>query len=416
MNILFIHQNYPGQYVHLAAAMAQNPRHQVVAIGEQKTRPDFSYSVLTYSMPQGTATSTHHYIQDFERHVRRGQQIFRACLELKNTGFFPDIICGHPGWGETLFVKDVYPQAKLLIYCEFYYRAQGSDIGFDPEYPSSLDTTLKIRIKNSTQLHSLVACDAGISPTSWQRRQYPKEFREKIHPVHDGINTQKACPDTHATLSLGQGKPTLSIGDEVVTYVARNLEPYRGFHSFMRAIPQILIQRPNAHVVIIGGEDVSYGLRLPEGETYKERYLKEVRLDADRVHFLGRVPYETYLNALRVSSAHVYLTYPFVLSWSCLEAMSVGCVLIASRTPPVEEVLIDGETGLLVDFFSAEEISDRVCEALSRKKEMKHLRDNARALIQSRYDLHRVTLPQQMELINDLVSSPRSTPLFFKSP
>lgn len=404
MKILFVHQNYPGQYLHLAAVMAQNSQHQVIAIGEQKTRPHFAYPLVTYDNPKGANPSTHHYIQDFEGHIRRGQQVFRVCLELKNKGFYPDLICGHPGWGETLFIKDVFPKAKLLIYCEFYYCSQGSDMGFDPEYPSSIDTLVKVRIKNSTQLHSLVACDAGISPTSWQQQQYPLEFRERIHRIHDGIDTEKACPLSGVTLPLRQGKLVLSQKDEVVTYVARNLEPYRGFHSFMRAIPHIQRHRPKAHIVIIGGDDVSYGMRLPEGETYKQRYLKQIAFDASRVHFLGRVPYETYLNALRISSAHVYLTYPFVLSWSCLEAMSVGCVLVASRTSPVEEVVTDGKTGLLVDFFSPEDISERVCEALARPQEMQHLRDNARALIQSQYDLHRITLPRQMELLNKLVS------------
>ncbi len=402
MNILFIHQNYPGQFLHLAKALSTDPRHRVVAIGEKKDRANPGYSVLAYDPPQGASPQTHHYVRDFEGHIRRGQQVFRLCRELKARGFVPDLICAHPGWGETMFIKDIYPTAKLLVYCEFFYRAEGSDMGFDPEFPADLDSLLKVRIRNSTQLQALYACDAGISPTAWQRDQYPKEYIPRIHVQHDGIDTGMVCPHPEARLSLGEGRGELTAQDEVITYVARNLEPYRGFHSFMRAIPRIQRLRPNAHIVIIGGNEVSYGRRLPEGKTYADLYRTEVDFDPSRVHFLNRVPYPTYLAALRVSSAHVYLTYPFVLSWSCLEAMAAGCALIASRTAPVREVVEDGVTGLLVDFFAPDEIAERVADVLANPEDHREMRRNARALIRERFDLHTVALPAQKKILESL--------------
>jgi glycosyltransferase involved in cell wall biosynthesis len=405
MKILFVHQNYPGQYLHLAKALALDPRHQVVAIGEWKERPDYGYPVLTYAPPLGPSRQTHHYVRDHEGHVRRGQQVFRLCQELRKRGFVPDVICAHPGWGEALFLKDVFPAARLLAYCEFFYRARGSDMDFDPEFPSNLDSLLKVRIKNATQLLSLTACDAGISPTAWQHSQYPSEYRSRIRIQHEGVDTNLVRPNPEARLSLGEGKPVLGVEDEVVTFVARNLEPYRGFHSFARAIPAIQRARPNARIVIIGGNDVSYGRCLPDGQTYAERYLSEISFDPVRVHFLGRVSYQTYLAALRVSSVHVYLTYPFVLSWSCLEAMAAGCVLVGSRTAPVQEFIADGETGLLVDFFSAQDIAARVVDVLANQADFEHMRHKARNYIRQECDLHSVAIPAQTRIVESLLDA-----------
>jgi glycosyltransferase involved in cell wall biosynthesis len=223
--------------------------------------------------------------------------------------------------------------------------------------------------------------------------------------IHEGIDTTRVLPEPLATLSLPSGDHVFTAGDEVVTYVARNLEPHRGFETFMRSLPQILAERPTAHVLIVGGDGVSYGQRLPEGQSYKQRMLDQLgsALDLTRVHFLGRIPYASYLKVLQVSRVHVYLTYPFVLSWSMLEAMAAGCLLIGSRTPPVEEVIVDGKNGLLVDFFSPEEVGARVIEALKDARLHDELRASARRTVVERYDLHRVCLPAQINLLKHLL-------------
>lgn len=404
MKVLFIHQNFPGQYKHLAPALAARGA-QVVALTDEKNVPRAgqlagNVRVLGYPSPRGPAAAIHHYMQSAEGQVLRGQATARAAIKLRQQGFYPDVIVGHPAWGECLFLKDVFPRARLSLFLEFFYRSTGSDFDFDPEYPATFDQRCKLRMRNTTQLVSLEAADMATSPTHWQCRQYPEGFRSKITVVHDGIDTDAVAPrkDVRFALPDGQG---LTIADEVITYVARNLEPYRGFHSFMRALPGLLKRRPAARVVIVGGDDVSYGWRLPDGETYRARLLAEVggELDAARVHFVGRLPYDRYLDLLSISRAHIYLTYPFVLSWSMLEAMACGCVVIGSRTAPVEEVIEDGENGFLVDFFSPAAIADKTVEVLENQKGVEAIRAAARQTVFERYDLQRCCLPRQLALI-----------------
>ncbi|MEA1672450.1 glycosyltransferase [Nitrospirillum sp. BR 11163] len=331
-------------------------------------------------------------------------------MELGRQGFIPDVICAHPGWGEALFLKDVYPEAKLLAYLEFFYNARGADVGFDPEFPGTLDDTFRIRIKNSVLLHGLQAMDWGVTPTRWQAQRFPADVQHRITTLHDGVDTDLVRPDPTATLTVmpeGASTPlTLRPGDEVVTFVNRNLEPYRGFHTFMRALPELLRRRPNAQVVILGGDQVSYGSHPVGHPHYRAQYLAEVgaHLDMSRIHFLGKVPYTTFLSALHVSAVHVYLTYPFVLSWSLMEAMAVGCLVVASDTAPVREVVRGGRNGLLVDFFSAGQLADTVAGALDNPGRVERLRRRARETILARYDLEAVCLPAQMRLIEDLAA------------
>jgi glycosyltransferase involved in cell wall biosynthesis len=405
MKILFIHQNFPGQYRHVAAALARTPGWEVVALGDTqniKQRPAIpGVRLAGYGKPATASPHTHHYVKSLEGAVRRGQMVVRACLELKKRGFVPDAIYAHPGWGEALFLKEVFPDARLTLYCEFYYRAKGADVAFDPEFPATLDDLCRVRIKNAASLLSLEAADSGISPTRWQRDAFPRFFRERITLVHEGVDTELLKPEPKAEVVLAGKDVTLTPRDEVITYVARNLEPYRGFHIFMRALPELVRRRPNAHVLIVGSEGVSYGEQLPKGETYKKKLLDEVGkdLDMNRVHFLGQVPYATLVRIYQVSSAHVYLTYPFVLSWSVLEAMSAGCPVVASRTAPVEEVISDGNNGFLTDFFDKAALVARVEEVLARGKDTSKVRERARRTVVENYDLRRVCLPRHLKLL-----------------
>lgn len=413
MKLLFVHQNFPGQYRHLAPAMAA-AGHEVVCMGDDGNvliqSPPSGMVVVRYPPPAGASPGSHHYVAGFEAAVRRGQAVLRACMELGRQGFIPDVICAHPGWGESLFLKDIYPQAKLLAYLEFFYNARGQDAGFDPEFPGTLDDTFRIRIKNSVLLHGLQAMDWGVTPTRWQAQRFPADVQHRISTVHDGVDTRLVCPDPAATLTVtpeGASTPlTLRPGDEVVTFVNRNLEPYRGFHTFMRALPELLRRRPNAQVVILGGDEVSYGSRPTDHPHYRAQYLAEVgaHLDRSRVHFLGKVPYSTFLSALRVSAVHVYLSYPFVLSWSLMEAMAAGCLVVASDTAPVREVVRHGHNGLLVDFFSPGQLAETVATALENPQRLERLRRRARETILARYDLETICLPAQMRLIEDLAA------------
>ena len=405
MKILFVHQNYPGQYLHLARHLAAQPANEVVFITQRSGVSLPGVKVIVYKPQRQVTQNLHHYLRGTEADVLNAQAVARKALELKQAGFVPDVMVGHNGWGEIWYLKDVFPQTPLLGYFEFFYRISGADVGFDPSEPKRFDTAPRIRTKNLGNLLGLDAADLGQCPTLWQKSTYPDVYQSKLQVVHEGVDTDFVRPDATASLSLPGNDRILFSGDEVVTYVARNLEPYRGFPSFMRSLPRVLSSRPKAQVLVVGGEEVSYGARLADGQTYRQQMLEELgdSLDSSRVHFLGKVPYPTFLKVLQVSRVHVYLTYPFVLSWSMLEAMAAGCLVVGSRTAPVKEVIQDGENGLLVDFFRPDEIADKVVTVLAEPGMFRSMRKNARRAMVENYALKKVCLPGQLGLIEQLL-------------
>ena len=418
MNILFIHQNFPGQFKHLAPALAQRG-HRVVALTMQKVKETRWQGVelVPYAVTQGSTPGTHPWVVDFETKIIRAEGAFRACLKLNEQGFKPDAIIAHPGWGESLFLKEVWPEAKLGIFCEFFYLAEGADTGFDPEFPVEdvAGNNCRLRLKNLNNYMHFDFADAAIAPTHWQASTFPEPFRSKITVVHDGIDTSAIQPNPKVQLELrrnGSGEPlVLTRDDEVITFVNRNLEPMRGCHIFMRALPELLKQRPRAQVIIVGGDGVSYGAK-PTVEkngaaSWKEVFINEVRgqiSDADwaRVHFVGQVPYGNFISLLQLSTVHVYWTYPFVLSWSLIEAMSAGAAILASDTAPLREVIQHGENGLLVDFFSVDGLVHSVCGLLDDQEEKERLGAAARHTAVTNYDLNTVCLPRQLAWVEAL--------------
>ncbi len=400
MKILFVHQNMPGQFKHLVRFLVDVRKADVVFVTRQTELRIPGVRVACYPVPRGAQPSTHPYLRRSENAVLHGQQVARIGLELLRQGWRPDVIVAHPGWGEALFLKDVFPSTPLLNYCEFYYSSHGADMGFDPNETLDIDTVCRTRIRNSHLLLSLECCDAGLSPTEWQKSRHPAPFRDKISVIFDGIETGTVKPDPTVRVALADGR-ILSRDVPVITYVARNLEPYRGFPQFVEALPAILARCPDAHVIIVGGDEISYGNRAPDNLSWREYMAKSVTLDPRRVHFVGRVPYQIYLSILQISSVHVYLTYPFVLSWSCLEAMAAGCTIVASDTAPVVEVIEDGVNGHLVDFFDRTALEDRVVAVLQSRAEHEAIRRTARETVLERFDL-RKCLPKQIELIEGL--------------
>lgn len=403
MRILFLHPNFPAQFRHVATVLGSDPNNEVV-FGTKNERPEWvipGVRKVLFTPSREARQETHHYVRPLENAVLQGQAMFRQAEQLKNEGFVPDIIYGHSGWGPTIFMKDVFPNAQLLCYFEWFYHAFGSDANFDPADPLSADDIPRIRIKNAPMLIDLYSCDWGLSPTYWQRSQFPKEFHSKISVLHDGVDTDYFKPEPGAKLVL----PNLDLSgvDEIVTYVGRGMEPYRGFPEFIESIAYVQERRPNCHVVIVGADRVCYGKALPNGETYKQHMLKKVPLDLSRVHFVGTLPYGLYLKVIQASSAHVYLTRPFVLSWSMIESMSTGCLVIGSDTPPVAEVIRDGENGLLVDFFSPKLIADRIDEVLDHPTRMAEIRAKARQTAVERYS-HADLLPRHIQLIKDVAA------------
>ena len=404
MKFLFVHQNFPGQYTHVIRHL-QEAGHTVVFICQRRDHEIAGIRMLEY-LPAPLLPGTQSYVNDLDGGVMNGLAVSRLCEGLKQEGFTPDIVVGHTGWGELLFVKDIWPNVPLLGYFEFFYRSSGSDLDFDPEFPVTMEDALRVRVRNATNMLSLDAADWGHTPTKWQRNQYPTEYHHRISVIHEGVNTERVRPDPTAQLWLIGGK-SLSRHDQILTYSARNLEPYRGFHVFMRALPKVLEACPKAQVVIVGGDGISYG-RLPAGGTgWRQAMLAELggRLDLSRIHFVGWLPYAQYLAVLQVSSAHVYLTYPFVLSWGLLEAMAAECLVIGSRTPPVEEV-IDGTTnGYLFDFFDSDALARQICSVLQNRAATAAIRRQARRYVVERFDVQTICVPAHLALLSQLTGS-----------
>ncbi|WP_435164379.1 glycosyltransferase [Falsirhodobacter sp. 1013] len=402
MKILFVHQNYPGQFLHLAPALAARG-HDIRVLTDARNPRDAGFPRTSYTFKaEPVDAGATRLGRNFTTHSDRGVIAARAARKMRAEGYVPDVIFGHSGWGETLFLKSVWPEARLIVYAEFYYNGVGQDVGFDTEWNKAGFDQVMIAQGRAAHLgQALLHADGGLSPTQWQADTHPPALRRMIEVIHDGVDTARMAPDPDAVVTLPDG-PTLRAGDEVLTLVNRNLEPYRGYHIFMRALPEIMKARPEAQVVIVGADGVSYG-RAPETGTWRNLILDEVRdrIDLSRVHFTGHVTYPVFRSLMQVTRAHAYLTYPFVLSWSMLEAMSAGALVVGSDTAPVREVIRDGENGLIVDFFDVPRWAEVLTEALAEPERFAHLRAAARRTVQERYDLHGLCLPRMIAFVEN---------------
>jgi len=398
MKILFIHQNFPAQFSHLAKHLVKVGGHELLALKQPPSAKFEGVGVAAYKFLHQSEANTHPLLKEMEAKVLRGEAVAEAAKRLKEKGYAPDVIVAHPGWGEVLFIKDVWPEVKLICYFEYYYSAQGQDFDFDPEFPTaSLEGLSRLRLKNTTMQHALEVADAGWAPTKWQQSTYPKWAHKKIDIIHEGIDTDYFKPDSKASFTIANKNITLTCDDEVITFAARALEPVRGFHLFMRALPELMAQRPNAHVVIMGHEKASYGPEPEDNSSWLDKMLAEVgaEIDPSRVHVVGFLSKDLYRSVLQVSKVHVYLTYPFILSWSLLEAMAIGVPIAASNTAPIKEFIKDGKTGLLFDFFDTHDLIKTVIKQLDEKQsQLDKQSKNARALVVNNF--------QQKECVEQL--------------
>lgn len=407
MKLLFVHQNFPGQFLHLAPEM-QRLGHDVRALTDATNLKTSPVPILRYThKPQDVDAKATRLGRNFTQMSDRGVSVARHARRMRAEGYVPDVIYGHSGWGETLFLKEVWPEAKLLVFAEFYYRGVGADTGFDPEFQAQgFDQVMISQSRAAYLAQALVHADAGVSPTEWQASTHPPVLRRQLEVIFDGVDCDRLAPNPQARFTLPDGR-VLARGDEVLTFVNRNLEPYRGCHIFLRALPEVLAARPNAQVVIVGETGVSYGTAPKGGGTWKDLILAEVkdRIDLNRVHFTGKLPYDRLVDLIHVSRVHAYLTYPFVLSWSMVETMAAGTLVIGSNTAPVAEVIQDGVNGKLVDFFDVAGWSAALSDALARPEAYDAMRKAARQMVRDRYDLRSVCLPKQVALLTRLSRS-----------
>ncbi|MDE0989862.1 MAG: glycosyltransferase [Pseudomonadales bacterium] len=402
MRILFVHNNFPGQYRHILTYLADNPElgAEVYAATLDSNQQTAVKKTMRFKPHREPRKDAHPSMIFTERAVIMGQALYSALLPSKKAGFKPDIILSHSGWGAGLFLKDLFPDSKLLTYFEWYYHSLNSDGSFLREEPYGPEDKMRIRLKNTPILQDLAAMDHGQCPTSFQHNNFPGIFKDNISVLHDGVDTEYFAPSSNACVNVG--KHSFTARDEVITYVARGMEEYRGFPQFMDVVSKLQTRRPNLHVVILGQDRVAYGRKRSDGQTYKEAILKEYDFDMDRLHFMGFQPLEFFRRLMQISSAHVYLTVPFILSWSMLQAMSAGALIVGSDTEPVREFVTDGENGVLVPFFNTEAIADKLCHILDNRPDYEPLRLNARQMIVDHY-ASKDLLPNYWDLIKSVV-------------
>lgn len=407
-HVLFLHQNFPGQFPHLAAELVRLGD-RVTAIGTSTAKPIPGVNLHRYDpRPRGEVPACHPWVTDLQTKCFRAEALGGLVSHLLEEGLEPDLVIGHPGWGELLMIKDILPDVPVWHQVELIYQLRDGDTDFDPEFTKpDWRSRTRLRLKRLHQLQALHDLDWGVAPTEFQASTVPSEYRQRLSVIHEGVDTDAIAPRSGSFIQLQKLGLRFEPGDEVISFVSRSLEPYRGFHSFMRMLPLLQKLRPNAHVIIVGSDGVSYGAPPPGGGSWRQQVLAELagQLDLSRIHFVGRISHSVLHDLFRVVACHVYLTYPFVLSWSLLEAMSCGTVVIGSSTPPVKEVIEHGRTGLLVDFFDLEAMANCIAGVLAEPAAYRPLGEAARQRVIRRFDLRSVCLPQQLALVDQLINA-----------
>lgn len=404
MNILFVHQNYPAQYKRILNWLEGSGEHRIVFLTQKKglAQPAGRH-IVEYAPGHAPPTDAYPYSAEFEKGCANGAKVVDVCCNLEGRGFKPDIVIGHTGWGELLFIKALRPDVPILGYFEYFYTANGEGAaGFDPEFQVSDAMPFIMSARNAVNHLSHEACDLGQTATQWQKNGYPQSFHQKIEVMHEGVRTDICRPNPSAPVRLGRVEQPVSREDEVFTYMARNMEPVRGFHIFMRALPKILDARPKACALIIGGDEVSYGRRLADGHAYRAMLEREVgeRIDWSRVHFLGRTPYDIFIAVMQIARCHIYLTAPFAPPWSLLEAMSAGAPVAASGVAPVREVTAGGEVAVLTDFLDPDGLAGRAVDVIANPARYGEIGAAARRRMIDHDDFNTVIAPRNVGLIN----------------
>ena len=405
MRILFIHKFFPGQFAHLAAALAADPAHDVVFVSIAGGDHIPGVKRRTIAASRTSSAGTHHYLQALEDAVLLGQAGYRECRILNREGFQPDVIYAHAGFGPGLYIKDAFPHVPVLGYFEWFYRSANADADFLARRSLIEDERLRIRTRNAALLIELTQCHRGVCPTAFQRNQFPPEFQRKLVTLHDGIDTDFFTPAD----SNGRRRrlPVAGLPEDaaIITYTARGLEPYRGFPQFLQALAIVQQRHPEVHAIIVGSDRMYYSPPAPGGLTYKALMLERLpHLDRRRVHFVDFLSLDAYRSVLQASAVHVYLTVPFVLSWSLIEAMATGCTIVGSDTAPVREVIEDDISGVLVDFHDPSAIAAGVTAVLADADLAHRLGAAARRHAVERFSL-KALMPRQLNLLTAMAGA-----------
>lgn len=407
MKILFVHKSFPGQFKFLVSALTLDHNNVVMFITEDAETEIKGVNKLVYDASKQINENYNPYSLNYDLAINQGIHVAAKAMALKERGIIPDVIMGFSGWGCSMFIKDVFPDVPFICYCEWYLNPEGGSLDFGGE-KLSIDAKAKLRCDNAHVLTTLSLCDAGISPTNWQKQQFPKEYQNKIEVIPDGVDIDSFSPDENVKFKINGTDLELTKDDEVITYAARGLEPCRGYPEFMKAVAILQKKRPNAYFVIAGQNEYFYSYKKSDEDKSKEVLETMFDINMDKVYFVGKLPYKEYAKLLQVSTVHVYLTYPFVLSWSFLDAMSTGCCIVASDTAPVNEVMQDNYNGLLTDFFDVNKLADKIEYSLDNQNKMNEIRENARKTIIQKYDLVD-TVARQIKFIDEVINKFRTS-------
>lgn len=384
--VLFVHNNFPAQFRGLVLGLAERGV-PCCAIGQDHAGVMAQARSARYSLPRGTTPGIYPLAVRAEADLIRARAAHDAALALKAEGWDPEVIVGHPGWGEMTFLREVFPTAKQVAFAEFYYRGRGMDVGFDTEFfPHDPESVFRAEAKNAVMALAYAEADAIVSPTEFQAAALPRAFRDHARVIHEGVDVEAIRPGPAEPFALDDGR-VIATGAPVITHINNNMEPLRGLHIFARALPRVLAAVPGAQVLIVGDPSKRpYGGSSPDARSWRDVCFDGVAYDPARVHFLGRVPHARMLAALRRSTAHVYYTYPFVLSWSLVEAMASGCYVIGSDTPPLHDAIKDGVNGRLLPFFDVDALSGALIAACGDPDGSAPLRAAARATAVEKFD------------------------------
>ena len=413
VRILFVHCNYPAQFRHLSQHLAGNTDNEIVFLCQNKewiANNVPNIKLARYQLGRDPKSEIcHPYLRRYETAVLHGQAALRAALRLRQDGFEPDLIIGHSGFGNTLYLKEVWPNAKFVGYFEWFYRSRGADVGFGSEQTPSPDTSLRVHTYNSPIVMDLAQVDAAICPTRWQADQFPQNMRRNLSVIFDGVDTEQLPlvrqSARHHVLTVQAGGIQASIPADVplVTYVTRCFEPYRGWPQVAEGLAILMQRNPRAHVLLVGSDEVAYGSKRGDGLSWREWALKQWPMDPSRVHQLPALGYDDYKRVIQRSWVHVYWTVPFILSWSLMEALASGCCIVASATPPVKEMITSGDQGQLVNFFDPDALAQQVDHLLQSQEQRQRLGQNARQrILEGGFDLQN-SLKKQIQLLNQVV-------------
>ena len=407
VDILFVHNNFPAQFGFIASAL-QRRGYRCAAIASKTGKSIEGVDLVRWGTRRASTPNLLPDAVRIEADLIRGGAAAKAALHLRDKGFDPTLIIGHPGWGETIYLREIFPRARQIAYAEYYYRSVGGDVGFDPEFsPAKATDPHTLYAKNAGMTLAFAEADVIVAPTEFQKSLLPRAFQGNTVVIHEGVDTSEVRPRPDPRLKVGADR-VLDGSRPIITLINRRLEPLRGFHIFVRALPKLMASVPEAEIVVIGADERGgYGKPAEGSQTWGSQIFGEIaeRIDRSRIHFVGRLPHQVMLDALMLSWAHVYYTYPFVLSWSLLEAMALECLIIGSNTAPLHDAITDKKNGILLDFFDVEALSDAMIAACRDQSSFAPLRKAARETILKTFDRETICEPKWLDLIQPLIGA-----------